>query len=172
MASAKRVEPVRRKFLSPTPTSLFSTKQVVVFEGDAAGDRWWYAWRLFTDRQFRHCYHARLTPAGGWLLTVSSHNDVWTEYWHEFESDPEIPPYWPNRPVRIVEIERSAPGLGFMYRGLGNCVSLTKWLLGCRAWWVVTPKQLYRHLLAKGGKEVFAINVSKTSEEVRCRKTG
>lgn len=39
---------------------------------------------------------------------------------------------------------------GWRPRGLLTCVSVIKHLLGVRAWWIITPHQLYRHLEKQG----------------------
>jgi hypothetical protein len=38
-----------------------------------------------------------------------------------------------------------------------TCVETCKALLGIRAWWIITPRQLARHLHKKGGKPVLPI---------------
>lgn len=42
----------------------------------------------------------------------------------------------------------------FVFRGLLSCMTLTKALLGIRCWWLLTPYQLARYLLANGGSLV------------------
>jgi hypothetical protein len=40
---------------------------------------------------------------------------------------------------------------------LNTCVELVKWVLGVRAFWCITGRQLYRRLRALGGRPVVAI---------------
>jgi|TARA_Y100000310_G_scaffold291453_1_gene319410 hypothetical protein len=44
--------------------------------------------------------------------------------------------------------------IGYMPKGLMTCVSGLKAFLGVRAWWVLTPRQLYQHLRRKGARSL------------------
>lgn len=55
-------------------------------------------------------------------------------------------------------------------RGIMTCVSLTKAILGIRAWRVMTPEGLYRYLAARKG--VVTNVVAAGSRKVRSRKKG
>lgn len=39
--------------------------------------------------------------------------------------------------------------IGYMPKGLLTCVSGVKAFLGVRAWWILTPRQLYEHLIRR-----------------------
>ena len=59
---------------------------------------------------------------------------------------------------RIVLLDiRPAPGAVPFLRGPMTCVETVKALLGIRAWWIITPRQLYRRLRADGAKVVYPI---------------
>ena len=49
-------------------------------------------------------------------------------------------------------------GKGFFPIGLFTCVSLFKKLLGIRAWWVLTPYQLYNYINKRGLNEYSKTN--------------
>lgn len=52
-----------------------------------------------------------------------------------------------RQPVRLLMVDIPPPGLHPPRpHGVGSCVDAVKRLIGLRAWWVVTPYQLYRHL--------------------------
>lgn len=40
----------------------------------------------------------------------------------------------------------------FFLRGLITCVTVTKAMLGVHAWWIWTPRQLYKYLLRHGAR--------------------
>lgn len=44
--------------------------------------------------------------------------------------------------------------LSYNIRGLINCVTIVKFVLGITKWFILTPRQLHRHLLKIGGRSV------------------
>lgn len=52
---------------------------------------------------------------------------------------------------------RPAPRAMPFLRGPMTCVETVKSLLGIRAWWLITPRQLYRRLRADGAKVLYPI---------------
>lgn len=61
---------------------------------------------------------------------------------------------------------------GFIPRGIITCVSVIKGVMGQRAWWILTPRQLYYYLLRKGatslkGELEHGSNIFSTPEAER-----
>lgn len=127
----------------------------VVFQESILWDRV----RWLTSEGFRHCwaFHAVWYPDKGLLSDRYSMK-------HEVTSRRTDIAVWWASPDEVaasfldleevtdilrvrVDIDRE---IGYIPRGMLTCVSGTKSLLGVRAWWVLTPKQLYRYLLENG----------------------
>ncbi len=102
--------------------------------------------RLTCRSGFRHCFAYKGIPAlpevyllvdprsngmRAGLATVAELHDGYEGVYHTAYGVPDYPRGW--RPP-----------------GLLTCVSVIKHLLGVRAWWIITPHQLYRHLAKQG----------------------
>lgn len=60
--------------------------------------------------------------------------------------------------VRLTHsVPLSAPPWGFLVPA--TCVSVVKGVLGIRAWWVLTPYQLYKYLLKHGGQHLSQVAI-------------
>jgi len=58
----------------------------------------------------------------------------------------------------IVRITLSLPTTtGYSMRGLINCVTMVKLILGLGKWFILTPQQLRRYLLRLGGKSLLNV---------------
>ncbi len=124
----------------------------VIFEGDR-GDvprgTHRQLWRWFTRRGFRHC----------WVLRFENGRYIGLEATASFAqpgvlaSGMDWPQWFVEQGHRVV-LYRGWRPYTFLGRGVLTCVSLTKYVLGVRCWWVVTPYQLYRWLQRNGGREV------------------
>jgi hypothetical protein len=88
---------------------------------------------------FRHCFAYTQAP-GGYLVVDARANGMDAAVISE-----------EMLPVLLAPVTCAAHGLqwfrrGWHPRGLLTCVTVIKHLLGIRAWWVITPKQLYGYL--------------------------
>jgi len=111
----------------------------------ADGGRW-HIWDIFTSPGYRHCFAIRwdgfnwvlIEPFGSWL-------------------EVQVMPYGPKDNVpqlmvslghKVMYIRKSRQNK-FIMRGILTCVTIMKHLLGIRAWWILTPKQLAKYLERK-----------------------
>ena len=118
----------------------------VIFDGGSGCQFGPAHWLTYLRPGFRHVYCARY-DGGRWtvLESMTGAVRVWTL--------PCVPGYdfpdWrASEGATVVRLRRWREPHHFRMRGILTCVSLTKFLLGVGAWWIVTPWQLYRHLVA------------------------
>jgi len=120
-------------------------------------------WNLFTWNGYQHVwlfYPKYLGPPG--LLThqatikiepLSTYLD--TDYW---ACDPDViaQDFIKEDYVRdIVKISLPLPSnLSYNIRGLINCVTIIKLIMGVGKWFIFTPQQLRRYLLRIGGRSI------------------
>jgi len=103
-------------------------------------------WDLFTSKGYRHCFAIRwdgfnwilIDPLGSWL-------------------EVQVMPYGidENVPAKMLELGhnllyvRKSRSNKFIVRGPMTCVNIMKHLIGLKAFWIITPKQLYNYLKRK-----------------------
>jgi len=120
-------------------------------------------WQIFTWNGFQHVwvfYPKYMGPPG--LLTtkhtikvepLSTYLD--TDYW---AADPELVAkefIKEDYIIDIVKISLPLPSnLSYSIRGLTNCVTVVKSVMGLCKWFVMTPQQLRRYLLRIGGRSL------------------
>lgn len=130
----------------------------VVFQG-AKEARFWDSW---TDKGFRHCwaFHPVDFPAPGlmadqYCLKVEvAAKRIDTNCWWA-PPDNVIEHFLKAGVTDILRVRVDIGGNSrYIPRGLLTCVSATKSLLGLRAWWVLSPLQLYAHLIRHGATSV------------------
>lgn len=127
----------------------------VVFLDDLPGEpsyrgqpRWW---RLFTRKGFRHC--VVVTP----IIIGDLIDDP---LWLSIDSlacwmDVRVTVFPPDVPDDAMVLWfRSWRPRRYIGRGFITCVSVAKAVLGVRAWWVVTPYQLYLHMRRLGASGI------------------
>lgn len=115
-------------------------------------------WSAFCpDLAFRHCWLIQTAYMGEpGLLTPkicmkieSLANMIDTEVWNA--TPEEIVEGFLPRVTDILRISlRIKSGRGYIPRGITTCVSVPKAVMGIKAWWILTPKQLYNYLLSIG----------------------
>ena len=96
---------------------------------------------------FQHVYAVRNDFDRVWTVIQPGHQvlrieqELVTDYptIHDYIMEGETVVYYEPQPSGI------AHGLNIV-----SCVGVVKYLLGIRAWWVVTPYQLYRYLIKHG----------------------
>ena len=131
----------------------------VVFQS-SSNNRFWAG---FTAEGFQHVWlfwgkdvgePGLLTPQ--WTLKyepLANHFDV--DLWYQdpmttaetYLADPLVTDILKMN-IRIVSKSEFAP------RGIMTCISCAKYAMSIRAWWVMTPKQLYFYMLRKGAKSL------------------
>jgi len=120
-------------------------------------------WHFWTWNGYEHCwvFFAKYKgPAG--LLTrkhtikvepLSAFIDI--DYW---EADPEEVAAEFLKEEHILDIVRISLLLptttNYKLRGLINCVTVVKTVMSLGEWFILTPQQLRRYLLRKGGKSL------------------
>lgn len=120
-------------------------------------------WHIFTFGRWKHCWlfiPAYLGPPG--LLTeqkvirvnaLSTYIDL--DFW---EGTPDQVSKEFLQEKNVVDIVKISLPLvkksSYNIRGILNCVTIVKSFLGLKCWWIMTPKQLRRHLLSLGGKSL------------------
>ncbi|MGF1562546.1 MAG: hypothetical protein ACFB3T_10245 [Geminicoccaceae bacterium] len=97
-------------------------------------------------RGFRHCF-VLLAREGRWLLADMLLHELVVES-IDVPSDFDLGAFYRSQGHHVIEGERLGPPprACLSLRPL-TCVELVKRALGVRAFWVVTPHQLYRFLL-------------------------
>lgn len=113
------------------------------FVGDAGRFNFW---DIITTKDFRHCYAFRfdgynwilVDPMGSWLEVQVM----------PYEREDNVPHMMLERGHKVVYVMKNRKNEQVL-RGLLTCVSIVKHLIGVRACWIFTPKQLYKHLLEK-----------------------
>jgi hypothetical protein len=112
----------------------------------------WYLRRL--DARWRHCLALRMVGPDATL--IAEHIGSFTRL--------EIQPRKLGDAIRELQEKNAAlillvaeqrPEARAMMRGPLSCVEFVKALLGIRRPWIVTPRQLYRHLRRLGACHVF-----------------
>lgn len=107
------------------------------------GDRGRNLWDIFTTKEFRHCYAFRW-DGYNWIV-VDALSNITEICILPFGEDVDLPAKIVEDGQKVVYFSRQRQDK-FIFRGLLTCVSMVKHLLGIRAWWVVTPKQLYNYI--------------------------
>lgn len=112
--------------------------------------------RAFTRPGFRHCFvlwqpeNLALMP----LVTVQPlYSGIVISYSAGVLAE-EVIARWLTDPfiTTIVQIDvDQGDRVPYVWRGPLTCVTVVKQILGVHAWWIQTPRQLYRFLLQRGG---------------------
>jgi len=120
-------------------------------------------WHIFTVGRWKHCWvfsPAYMGPIG--LLTprltirlnpLSTYGDY--DFW--LGSPEEVSADFIKLEEVLDIVKITLPLIkdsSYNIRGLLNCVTLVKYILGLKCWWVMTPQQLHRRLLKLGGKSL------------------
>ncbi|RCK44217.1 hypothetical protein TH25_20160 [Thalassospira profundimaris] len=117
-------------------------RRVLVVFADAP-DKWLL--RLL-PRAFRHCFAVLETgEAGCWIyLNPASHRLECALWRFSDVFDPAA--YYRARGHYCLWVTVPSDNLPRLRLGVASCVGVIKHVLGISAWWVVTPRGLYRHL--------------------------
>lgn len=120
-------------------------------------------WQIFTWNGFEHCwvfFPKYMGPPG--LLTrqhtlkvepLSTFIDV--DYWATDPEEVAAEFIKEDFILDIVKISLSLPEtVSYNVRGLINCVTVVKSVMGLGKWFVMTPQQLRRYLLRIGGRSL------------------
>jgi len=100
-------------------------------------------WDVVTCKKFRHCYAFRW-DGYNWIV-VDALSQSLEVHILPFGQEVDLPKETLALGHQLVYFTKLRRG-SFIFRGLMTCVSTVKHLLGIRAWWIVTPKQLYNYL--------------------------
>lgn len=122
--------------MTPAPP----VRALVVFHGNGHGR----LTRLLTPG-FRHCFVCLLDSRGTWV-SLDGRNGI-PELRAEAAATFDLAGFYRDRGMTVIEIHglsRRSPRMPLM---LGTCVGATKRVLGLRAPFVFTPRQLYRRLI-------------------------
>lgn len=118
------------------------TRWYVVFDRSQFDKRQW--WNIFTGLEFAHVWvfsraaDNAIVVLDPLLTGLDCYVEMTTA---EAEHAAQIEA---GKRVVVVDVDdENAPVRLF---GLYTCVSVIKSVLCCNVWWIVTPKQLYRHL--------------------------
>ena len=100
-------------------------------------------WDVFTQRGFRHCcafkwdgFNWLLVDPLGQCLDITVLN---------YTSEDDVPKMFKDNGWTIIRYKKTI-NKKFIFRGVMTCVTVCKQLLGIKACWVVTPKQLYNYI--------------------------
>lgn len=118
-------------------------------------------WDIFTPRAFTHVYVYKQVYFPKPSLTAARYC---LKYEH-LASFTEVDIYWANprevadyllkntktSSILRVSVEKTASNK-YIPRGIITCVSSVKAILNLRAWWVVNPYQLWKHLINNGAE--------------------
>lgn len=125
----------------------------LVFERDAGRPEafrayrspWWV--RIWTDAEFRHVWAFGESRVGAGTIVVQSLGTMLIVDWHPMNADEaaEAVAAQGHRVVRVAGSVRQC----YLPR-VSQCVTDTKRLLGIRAWWIWTPRQLWRYVHRRG----------------------
>ncbi len=126
-------------------------KTIYVFFCEATHRSWW---TRFMHKDFTHCFSYEHQLLGGYdcfLRVENLYNCLDTQIF--FGLKPDLLNLFPH--YKIVEIKLEVNPLNKTYEFLPiNCVSMVKKQLGLNKPFIITPKQLYDHLITIGGKEI------------------
>ena len=106
----------------------------------------WNLWDVFTSSGWRHCYAIHY-DGFNWI-EINPYSSFLDVLILDYVDDEDVPQLLVSQGHKVVYIKKQRKDK-FRMRGLLTCVSIIKHLLGIRAWWVITPKQLAKHLVRK-----------------------
>lgn len=100
---------------------------------------------------YKHCW-ILLWDGRQWITvdSLSSHIEVMT--YNDIMDGLDLPMWLKDRYTAVVEIPLRRDGEKELYIRWLSCVEIAKHYLGIKAFGVITPYQLYKHLLRNGGK--------------------
>ena len=126
----------------------------VVFQS-SSGNRFWSG---FTEKGYQHIWAFWGKPIGEpglmteqWTIKaepLGSHVDIDLWFVEPHEAAKEY--LKEEKTTDILKFNVRLQAQGFVPRGIITCVSVVKGVMGQRAWWILTPLQLYYYLLRKG----------------------
>jgi len=102
-----------------------------------AGTRWRCK---YLKKDFGHCYVINKNKQGWsiWDPTPQGFKE------HVIKTDIFLPKFIKNRTHHImIECTRTTHKSNWL---LSDCVGMCKYFLGIKAWWIITPWQLYKHV--------------------------
>lgn len=105
-----------------------------------------HLWDLFTSKGFRHCFALRwdgfnwvlVDPLGSWLEVQVMPYGI----------DENVPQKMLDLGHKLLYVRKNR-SFRIILRGPMTCVNIMKHLIGLRAFWIITPKQLYNYLKRK-----------------------
>jgi hypothetical protein len=118
------------------------TKALVVFSGEADVPA-----LRFLRRGFRHCFI--LMRRGKYWVSCDPLLTRMEIELHDLPDDFDFPGWLRQRGLVVVEAEMPSVSYRPFFPFFFTCVEAVKRILGLRAWWIVTPWQLYRHLIGR-----------------------
>jgi len=100
-------------------------------------------WDVFTQKGYRHCC-AFKWDGFNWLLVdpLGQCLDITVL---DYTSEDDVPKMFKDNGWTIIRYKKTI-NKKFIFRGVMTCVTVCKQLLGIKACWVVTPKQLYNYV--------------------------
>lgn len=113
-----------------------------------------YPFKLFTRKNFEHCFCFSQSPAGVIVLNYTSYNCE-----ARFASGKSAEDYaieFHNTGANVLRIITSGDN-NFILRGFIYCVTLTKTFLGLRKCFAITPFGLYKWLKREGKNGKLAV---------------
>tara|TARA_R110000868_G_scaffold4155_23_gene25479 strand:- start:6706 stop:7059 length:354 start_codon:yes stop_codon:yes gene_type:complete len=115
-------------------------RAVIVFHGRGQG---WCA--PFLEPGFRHCFVCVLDDARGIWIRLDGRAGI-PELRAEAAADFDLAGFFRAAGFAVIELENHVPRPPRTPLMLGTCVGAAKRVLGLRAPFVLTPKQLFRRL--------------------------
>lgn len=116
-------------------------RAVIVFHGCGRG---WCA--PFLDAGFRHCFICILDEVRGIWIRFDGRAGI-PEFRAEAAADFDLATFFRAAGFTVVDLQNHVPQAPRTPLMLGTCVGAVKRVLGLRAPFVLTPKQLYRRLI-------------------------
>jgi hypothetical protein len=100
-------------------------------------------WDVFTEDNFRHCCAFKF-DGFNWLL-VDPLGQCLDINVMPYSSEDDVPQIFKDAGWTIIRYKKTIQPK-FIFRGVMTCVTVCKQLLGIKACWVVTPKQLHNYI--------------------------
>ena len=100
-------------------------------------------WDVFTQEGFRHCC-AFKWDGFNWLLVdpLGQQLDITVL---NYTGEDDVPRIFKDAGWTVIRYKKTIQPK-FIFRGVMTCVTICKQLLGIKACWVVTPKQLHNYI--------------------------
>jgi len=120
-------------------------------------------WDVGTSEGYRHCFAFRwdgfnwlmVDPLGCWLeIQVLPYGD-----------QDNVPQMMTELGHKVIYVRKNRENK-FIFRGLTTCVNMVKHLIGVKAFWVITPRQLYNYLQGKDYGRIIQFTESTTTKRI------